>query len=554
MKNILNKISKQTLFFISLIGIVVVSLTMLTTFAYQSLQTEYNSDSKKGLTVNAGVLDVTFAVTNRINETNLRLLDNYKTASYSEFTIDNTKSSEDAAYKIKLVDLEYSESLKISDFKYTITKVNDNGLEIISEGDFSTLSTTEIELSRYMTIKKASIEKVRLYLWIKNSENNQNNLKNSSFKGIIQIESMFDSETPTLKNTILKNAKSATGERTTYQEVPLTLPGEAINTEAEKTLSKAEDDYGDSYYFRGNVIDNYVNFAGMCWRIVRIAGDSSIKLILEDQDELCSEAMDGNWNIPTETGGTIKKGNFGYTQYDIGTLTASDGTTNSSLKSIMNYLNGKTNNITSMAYAFKNFQEQTNNNNKSLKDKIIEKYDYDITKYLKSGDWCLNNKAFATLDNNEAPLSNDEILDRYVKNATFYYDSYIRLNSNTLKKPTFKCNSISISNYEDNNKTNMYVGTLTVDEITFIGLKLGRDNINNYLINKYQQQNTIYFWSLSYGKFSDNVGSAFGVHSTGNVTLDSMYYSSYFRPAIALATNVEISNGDGTINNAYEIR
>ena len=167
MKYLLDKISKQTLFFISLIGIVVVSLTMLTTFAYQSLQTEYTSDSKKNLTVNAGVLDVSFAVSNRINETNLRLLDNYKTASYSEFTIDNTKSSEDAAYKIKLVDLEYSESLKISDFKYTITKVNDNGLEIVSEGDFSTLSTTEIELSRYITIKKASIEKVRLYLWIK---------------------------------------------------------------------------------------------------------------------------------------------------------------------------------------------------------------------------------------------------------------------------------------------------------------------------------------------------------------------------------------------------
>ena len=40
----------------------------------------------------------------------------------------------------------------------------------------------------------------------------------------------------------------------------------------EKNMSVATDDYGTSYYYRGNVIDNYVNFAGMCWRAVRIAG------------------------------------------------------------------------------------------------------------------------------------------------------------------------------------------------------------------------------------------------------------------------------------------
>ena len=124
----------------------------------------------------------------------------------------------------------------------------------------------------------------------------------------------------------------------------------------ENTMSVATDDYGTSYYYRGNVIDNYVNFAGMCWRAVRIAGDGSVKLILEDQDETCSKTMNGNWNIPTTTGGTTKTGNFGYTQYASNTLTASNGTKNSSEKYLMNYLNGGTNKDKSMATAFKNFQ------------------------------------------------------------------------------------------------------------------------------------------------------------------------------------------------------
>ncbi len=33
-----------------------------------------------------------------------------------------------------------------------------------------------------------------------------------------------------------------------------------------------EDDYGTSYYYRGSVENNYVSFAGMTWRIIRING------------------------------------------------------------------------------------------------------------------------------------------------------------------------------------------------------------------------------------------------------------------------------------------
>ena len=40
----------------------------------------------------------------------------------------------------------------------------------------------------------------------------------------------------------------------------------------------AEDDYGESYYYRG-VADNWLSFAGFYWRIIRINGDGSIRLI-----------------------------------------------------------------------------------------------------------------------------------------------------------------------------------------------------------------------------------------------------------------------------------
>ena len=46
-------------------------------------------------------------------------------------------------------------------------------------------------------------------------------------------------------------------------------------------LCMAPDNYGTSYYFRGNVQNNYVYFANLYWRIIRINGDGSIRMIYD---------------------------------------------------------------------------------------------------------------------------------------------------------------------------------------------------------------------------------------------------------------------------------
>ena len=46
-------------------------------------------------------------------------------------------------------------------------------------------------------------------------------------------------------------------------------------------LCIAPDNYGESYYFRGDVQNNYVYFAGFYWRIIRINGDGSIRMIYD---------------------------------------------------------------------------------------------------------------------------------------------------------------------------------------------------------------------------------------------------------------------------------
>ena len=46
-------------------------------------------------------------------------------------------------------------------------------------------------------------------------------------------------------------------------------------------LCRAKDAYGDSYYYRGNVTNNYVLFAGKYWRIIRYNGDGTLRVIYD---------------------------------------------------------------------------------------------------------------------------------------------------------------------------------------------------------------------------------------------------------------------------------
>ena len=65
---------------------------------------------------------------------------------------------------------------------------------------------------------------------------------------------------------------------TVNEDGSITAPaGESTNG----YLCSAPDAYGTSYYYRGTVDNNYVLFAGFYWRIVRVNGDGSMRIIYD---------------------------------------------------------------------------------------------------------------------------------------------------------------------------------------------------------------------------------------------------------------------------------
>ena len=82
------------------------------------------------------------------------------------------------------------------------------------------------------------------------------------------------------KKTTKTNWNGVSYESITYTLTGPTMSEMELETDkSDKGLYEATDDYGTTYYYRGNVKNNNVYFAGIYWRIVRINGGGSLRLI-----------------------------------------------------------------------------------------------------------------------------------------------------------------------------------------------------------------------------------------------------------------------------------
>ena len=136
----------------------------------------------------------------------------------------------------------------------------------------------------------------------------------------------------------------------------------------------------------------------------------------------------------------------------------------------------------------------------------------------------------------------------YAKNLTFY-GAYNRLFK--LKQPQFKCpqtnDLFTTTTSQKGNKTLTYpIGLLTADENVYAGATSSAPADANYFLNS----NT-FFWTMSpyttYANFADftNILGTVFHHEFSNVGV---------RPVVNISSVVEITNGDGTKDNPYVIK
>ena len=319
---------------------------------------------------------------------------------------------------------------------------------------------------------------------------------------------------------------------------------------SEAILASTEDDYGTSYYFRGAVKNNYVQFANKCWRIVRVNGDGSVKLVLHNDNTSSSSSPCAASNNST----TAAFARYSGSSY---TSTFND---NSGDNAYIGFMYGT-------AGASDYASAHANTNKSTILTNLEAWYTNNLTSYeskLADTIWCNDKSTFTTFTSRTTYGSGLG----YGTNQTGYgtYNRIYGGNAELYASPSLICpndnNGGKLSKFTVDDTTNgngnltYKIGLLTADEIAFAGSIYGPNNNSTYLY----ENTSGCWWTLSpidfyrnYARVWYTISGGLGVDVVGSVSAQDVLGEVSLRPAISLVPNITISGGYGTSEDPYVI-
>ncbi len=336
-------------------------------------------------------------------------------------------------------------------------------------------------------------------------------------------------ESSASKDTLAMLGITSNGTRTNFDDPAITDEG----------VFEIEDDYGMSYYYRGAVTNNYVKFAGFYWRIIRINGDGSLRII-----------FDGTQAYANGTDNADRFMNTGQAF-----------NTNNEDNKYVGWMYGPA----GSSYSTSKEEAQANTIDSTIKEVIDAWYKANIE------DAGYGNAVSDTLFCNDrsipgqtTTLLNGDTEKGYGTYSTAY-GSFGRFvtgenSSNLFAKtgiqPTFKCpqknDAFTVNDTSKGNGALTYpVGLITADEIIAAGS--GKYNITsgNYYLYR---GSSYWYWSLSpfyVNKYG--FASVFSVYSRGSLVGYLVNYYGAVAPVINLrAEYVKTLRGTGTMENPYQ--
>ncbi len=512
----INKLIKKQVMLILATVVLVGTLAVTTSFAVFE-ETKSNATDQK---MTIGNLDVTYTGGSAISITDINPMTDStalsKTNNIYTFTIKNT-GTVPYNFKVKVIN-NPSYTSNLLPHQYIRYSLNNGTASTLGSGQ------ADYELTSGV-IEAGTTNTYNLRLWV--ADASTYSLPNSALGQEIHLKISVEGKAGSgwlpsnFKDRILALNEVKT---------PITTPGAAISTADEALLASTEDDYGTSYYFRGTVTNNYVEFANKCWRIVRVGGDGSVKLILHNDNPTgvanpCDAANNSASAAFARYSGETYKSAFNtnsndnaYVGFKYGTVGASD------------YASAHAN--TNKSTILTNLETWYTNNLKDYADAIADTV------------WC-NDKTNVT-DTSYDPWSITPNGLGYAKNVT-YYGATKRLVGTSGSAggtgPSLKCNG-------ELSKINSKVGLITADELALAGYAAGTVNTTTYL-----QENATdtYWWSLSPGGFGGDDAGVWGVGgSSGGFGSYGVDYTGGVRPSISLKSTTNVT-GEGTSSTPYII-
>ncbi len=505
-----------------MIYVIIISLICVVGVSYAFFTAGMSSETSTTVRADAGTMKITYSGGANINLAGIYPKDDVWATKTITVTGNNTTDAE-MYYKLTLVvDSNTFKTDNPLQYELVSTNTSTNG-EIIPNISKTDITGTSIELGSGK-FKKANNAKhtYLLKIYYPKKATSQNANQGAAFSAHVEITSAKAPTAPTFAETILANNEIKT---------PITTPGAAVSTASEALLASAEDDYGTSYYFRGAVKNNYVEFANKCWRIVRVGGDGSVKLILHNDNKAgvanpCDSANNSASAAFARYSDTTYKSKFNPNSNDNAYIGFKYGTVGAST---YDATHANTNNSTIL----NNLETWYTNNLKTYADAIADTV------------WC-NDKTNVT-DTTFNPYGYSNVNGLGFGTNVTYYGAIQRLvstsNSAGGTGPSLKCNG-------ELSEITSKVGLITADELAYAGYAYAQNNTTTYL-----QENATdtYWWSLSPSGFAGGYARVWFVGgSDGDFGNNYVGDTGGVRPSISLKSTTSVT-GEGTSSSPFII-
>ena len=505
-----------------MIYILVISLICVVGVSYAFFTAGMSSETSTTVRADAGTMKITYDGGKDINLAGIYPKDDVWATKTITVTGNNTTDAE-MYYKLTLV--VDSNTFKTDDplqYELVSTNTSTNG-EIIPNISKTDITGTSIELGSGHFVKANNAKHTYLLkIYYPKKATSQNANQGAAFSAHVEITSAKAPTVSTFAETILAKNEVKT---------PITTPGAAISTASEALLASAEDNNGTSYYFRGAVTNNYVEFANKCWRIVRVGGDGSVKLILHNDNPTgaanpCDAANNSASAAFAHYNGSTYTSRFNENYDDNAYIGFKYGTPGSSKYETTHANTNKSTILT-------NLETWYTNNLKTYESVIDDTV------------WCNDKTNVEDKTYNPWSYGGNATGLGYGTNKT-YYGAIQRLVSTSGSAggtgPSLKCNG-------ELSKITSKIGLITVDELAFAGYAYELQNTTTYL---QENATNTYWWSLSPLDF--NLGSA-GVWNVGEGSFGRSSAGSTLevRPSISIVSSATISGGFGTSEDPYVV-
>ena len=489
--------------------------------------------------------------------------------SYSPFTFKIKNNCTDTIYAYITIDSlneGTSTNLDSSHVRYNLsTKGTTDGISKILKPS----STKKLENGHngyvIKTLALGSNEELEydLRLWVDEKTTASEGLS-KTWSG--QVVVVSDAEEPNIDwNYTGQGTLLAAIKRDNTVTTPTTTPGTESSADTEALLASTADDYGTSYYFRGAVTNNFVEYANMCWRIVRVTGDGSIKLVLYNYNGLTSTNNTPSSSTPCNVTGN----DYAFARYE-GDTYKSHFNSISDDNAYVGFMYG-TAGASSYADAHANTNPSTilTNLNKWFTN-VLSKQSGFSDSQLADTIWC-NDKSVVTdttFNPGEYTLGANY---GYAKNENYYSADKRLMQAASWDTggtgPSLICpndnnggklSKFTVSDTEyGNGALSGYakVGLLTVDEIAFAGGGAVSTSNSTYYIQG--NTNSSYWWSLSPESFYGGDNNAYVWYVDGSEAFFAEdFVDDYIdvRPSLSLQSGVKIStSGNGSATNPYKV-